>query len=89
MYSLSRYFLGFVLELSVRLVYVGLDFHACSSGGFLRGNVRFAMVTWISYSRSCKKKVLAMGDLVHACCLSFGRCSEPPYLTDMYLARPS
>ena len=33
-YSLSRYFWDFVLELSVRLVYVGLDFHACSDGGF-------------------------------------------------------
>ena len=33
-YSLSRSFWHFVLELSVRLVYNGLDFHACSSGGF-------------------------------------------------------
>ena len=29
-----------------------------------------------------------MGDLMHACCLSLGRCSEPPYLADMYLVRP-
>ena len=30
-YSLSRYFWDFCLELSVRLVYIGLDIHACSS----------------------------------------------------------
>ena len=29
-----------------------------------------------------------MGDLVHACCLSFGRCSDPPYLAAMYLVSP-
>ena len=91
-YSSSTYFWDFVLEFLVRLVYVGLDFHACSNGFFFRGNAQFAVVTWISYSLSSRNKVLAMGDLVHACCLSLGRCSEPSYLVDMvylaYLARP-
>lgn len=35
-----------------------------------------------------KKSVRVMGDLEHAYCLSFNRCKEPPYLDDMYLARP-
>ena len=46
------------------------------------------MVTCISYSRFRRNNVLAIGDLVHACCFSLGKCSEPPYLADMYLARP-
>ena len=28
-----------------------------------------------------------MGNLVHACCLSLERCSELPYLADIYMAR--
>ena len=28
-----------------------------------------------------------MGDLVHACCLSLERCSELPYLANIYMAR--
>ena len=46
------------------------------------------MVACILYSRSSKESVLVMGDLVHACCLNLGRCSEPPYLTVTYLAMP-
>ena len=78
----------FVLEASSRVVYIGLDSHACSSGVFLRGNARLAVVTCISYSFVSRKRVRAMGDLVHACCFSFGRWSEPPYLAAMYLVRP-
>ena len=29
-----------------------------------------------------------MGNLLQACCLSLEKCSEPPYLAIMYLARP-
>ena len=29
-----------------------------------------------------------MGDLEQACCLSLGRCRDPPYLAVMYLVRP-
>ena len=29
-----------------------------------------------------------MGNLVHACSLSLGRSSQPPYLATMYLVRP-
>ena len=87
-YSLSRYFWDFFRKLLVRLVYTGLDFHISSSGVSLMGNLRFAGVTWISYSFSTRKKVLAMGDLAHACCLSLGRCNESLYLVDIYLARP-
>ena len=87
-YSLLRYFWDFILEVSVRLVYIGLDSHVCSSGVFLRGKARFAVVTCISYSLLSRKRVLAMGDLVHACCLSFGRCSEPSYLAVIYLVSP-
>jgi hypothetical protein len=35
-----------------------------------------------------KKNVLAMGDLVHVCCLNFERCSGPLYFAAIYLARP-
>ena len=57
----------------MRVLYIGLDSHACSNGVFLRGNARVAAVTCISCSLSSRKRVLAMGDLVHACCFSFGR----------------
>ena len=67
------------------MAYVGLFFHACSSGVVLMGNARFAVVTCISYSLSSKKSVLAMSDLEQACCLSLERCSEPPYLADIYI----
>ena len=46
------------------------------------------MVMCISYFHSSKNNVLAMGDLMQARCLSLGRCSEPLYLADIYLARP-
>ena len=82
-YSLSRY-----LEVSVRLVYVCWDIHSCYSGVFLRGNALFIMVTWISYSLFKSKRVLDIGDLVHACCFSLGRCNEPPYLATINLVRP-
>ena len=72
----------------MRLAYVGLFFHASSSGVFLMGNARIAVVTCISYSFFSRKSVRAMGDLKHACCLSLGRCSEPPYLDVMYLVNP-
>ena len=88
MYSLARYLCDFILEASVRLAYVCWVIHICSMGVFLRGNPRFVVVTWISYSLFNRKRVLAMGDLVHACCLSLERCSEPPYLATMYLVRP-
>ena len=65
-----------------------LVLHACSSGVVLMGNVRFAMVTCISYLLSRRKSVLAMGNRMHAWCLSLGRWSEPPYLADMCLASP-
>ena len=78
----------FYLEASSRVVYIGLDNHACSSEVFLRGNARVAVVTCISYSLLSRKRVRAVGDLTHACCLSFGRWSEPPYLAAMYLVRP-
>ena len=55
MYSLLRYSWVFVLVQSIRLAYVGLFFHVCSSGVVLMGNVRFVVVTCISYSHSSKK----------------------------------
>ena len=88
MYSLSRYVWDFILSLFGRLGYVGLVFHACSSGVFLMGNARFVVVTCISYSLSNRKSVLAMGDLVHSCCLNLGKWSEPPYLDVIYLVNP-
>ena len=72
----------------MRLSYGGLDLHACSSGVFLMENPRFVVVACISYLHLSKKSVLAMGDLVHACCLSLGRCNGPPYLAATYLAKP-
>ena len=63
-------------------------FQVFSSGVILMGNARFAVVTCISNSLSSKRSILAIGDLKQACCSSLGRCSEPPYLADMYLARP-
>lgn len=77
-----------ILEFSVSLAYVWLVRHAISSGVSLMTNVLFAMVMCILHSLSNRKSVRAMGDLEHACCLSLGRCNEPPYLADMYLARP-
>jgi uncharacterized 2Fe-2S/4Fe-4S cluster protein (DUF4445 family) len=52
------------------------------------GNARFAVATYILYSLCSRKSVLAMDDLVHACCLSLERCNEPPYLAEIYLVRP-
>ena len=46
------------------------------------------MVTCISYFVFNKNRVLAIRDLVHACCISLGRCNEPPYLATMNLVRP-
>ena len=74
--------------MSVRLMYVCWDVHSCSSGVFFRGNALFVVVTWISYSLFKRKRVLAMGDLVYACCFSLGRCNDPPYLATIYLVRP-
>ena len=87
-YSLFRYCCDFVLAVFVRLAYVGLVLHVFSSGVCLMGNARFVVVACISYSRSSKKSILATCDLMHACCFSLGRCSEPPYLAAMYLVRP-
>ena len=53
------YFWIFILEASSRVVYIGLDNHACSSEVFLRGNARVATVTCISYSLFSRKKVQA------------------------------
>ena len=86
-YSLSRYFWDCILEWSGRVVYVGLFLHAVSCGVFLTGKVLFLVVTCISYYLLSRKSVLAMSDLEHACCLSLGRCREPPYLAVMYLVR--
>ena len=72
----------------MRLMYVGWDVHICSSGVFLRGNALFVVVMWISYSFFNRNRVLAMGDLVHACYFSLGRCSDPPYLATINLVRP-
>ena len=55
MYSLLRYFWVFESTQFVRLAYVGLFFHVCSSGVVLMGNVWFVVVTCISYSHSSKK----------------------------------
>ena len=88
MYSLSRYVWDFFLAFSGRLGYDGLDFYACSNGVFLDGDARFVVVTCISYFISSRKSILAMGDLVHACCLNLVRCSERPYLAVMYLVNP-
>ena len=63
-----------------------LFFHSFSNGVFLMGNARFAVVTCISYSLSRRNNVLAMGDRMHACCLSVERWSDPPYLATMCLA---
>ena len=65
-----------------------MDPHASSNGVFLLGNARLVVVVCISYSLSSRKNVMAMGDLVQACCSGLGRCSEPPYLADKKLARP-
>ena len=75
------------MELFVRLAYAGLVFHAISNGVCLMGNALFAVVMCISYSLSSRKNVRATGDLEHACCLSLGRCREPPYLVVIYLVR--
>ena len=48
MYNLSRYFLDFILEVSVRVVYIGLDNHVCSSEVLMRGNARVVAVVCIS-----------------------------------------
>ena len=63
-------------------------FHSVSNGVFLMGNARFAVVTWISYSLFRRNNVLAIGDRMHACCLSFERWSDPPYFAAMCLASP-
>ena len=42
------------------------------------GNALFVVVTCILYSLYSRKNVRAMGDLEQACCLSLGRCREPP-----------
>ena len=55
---------------------------------FFMGNVRFVIVTCISYFLSRRKSVRAMGDHMHACCLSLGRWSEPPYLATICLVSP-
>ena len=65
-----------------------LDFQANSNWVCLMGNVLLAVVIWISYSFFKRKSVRAMGDLEQACCLSLGRCREPPYLAVIYLVRP-
>ena len=52
------------------------------------GSARIAVVACISYSLYDRNNVLAMGDLMHDCCFSLGRCSEPPYLADIYLVSP-
>ena len=44
-------------------------------------------MTCILHSLLSRKRVRAIGDLVQACCLSFERWSEPPYLAIMYLFR--
>ena len=87
-YSLSRNFRDFVLASSVRLAYVGVVLHADSSWVCLMGNALFVVARCISYSLFNKKSVLAMGDLEQACCLSLGKCRDPPYLAVMYLIRP-
>ena len=87
-YSLSRYFWDFVLSSVVRLMYAGVVLHANSSWVCLMGNALLAVVMCISYCFFNKKSVRAMGDLEHACCLSLGRCREPPYLAVIYLVRP-
>ena len=87
-YSLSRYFWDCILEWSDRVAYMGLVLNVVSSGVFLTGKVLFLVVTCILYSLLSRKNVLAIGDLEHACCLSLGRCREPPYLVVMYLVRP-
>ena len=87
MYNLSRYLCDCILEVSVRLMYVSWDIHVCSSGVFLRGNALLVVVTCTSYSLFNRNRVFAMGDLIHACCLSLGRCSEPPYLATINLVR--
>lgn len=42
----------------------------------------------IVFFLSRRKRILAMGDLIHACCLSLGRWRDPPYMAAMCLARP-
>ena len=86
--NLSRYLCDFILEVFVRLIYVCWDIHVCSSGVSLRGKASFVVVTCISYSLFNKNNIRVMGDFIHACCLSFGRCSEPPYLATINLIRP-
>lgn len=54
-------------------MYIGLDFHACSREVSLMGNVRLAVLACISFSCSSRSNVMAMGDLVHAWYLSFGK----------------
>ena len=88
MYSLSRYFWVFFLDSSVRLAYIGLPFHVFSRGVFFMGNARIVVVMCISYSLSNRNSVLAIGDLMHACCFNLGRCSDLPYLAIIYLASP-
>jgi hypothetical protein len=67
---------------------MGLVLHVVSNGVFLIGKALFVVVTCISYSLLSRKSVRAIGDLEHACCLSLGRCREPPYLAVIYLVRP-
>ena len=88
MYNLSRNFWDCVLDSSDKLAYVGVDFHFSSSWVCFMGNALLAVVMCISYSLFNKKSVRAMGDLEQACCFSFGRWREPPYLAVIYLVRP-
>ena len=88
MYTLSRSFWNYILDSSVELAYVGVDFHVSSSCVSLMGNVLLAVVMCISYFFFNKKSVRVMGDLEQACCFSFGRCREPPYLAVIYSVRP-
>ena len=51
------------------------------------GNARFVVVICISYFFSSRKSICTMGDLVHVCCLSLGRCRKPLYLVVMHLVK--
>ena len=87
-YSLSRNFWDCILDSSVKLAYVGVDFHVSSSWVCLMGNVLFAVVMCISYSFFNNKSMRVMGDLEQTCCFNLGRCKEPPYLAVIYLVKP-
>lgn len=52
------------------------------------GGLYFVYIDFKLLLFSSRKRVWAMGDLMHAWCVSFGRLRDPPYFVTMYLVSP-